>query len=103
MYYNIYPDLSFLAQLPIVGNAAELLNILVTLLWNSQTIEDLMARTYLQPHYGNGVFSWTTLRDKHCRHPIAVMGVVDTFGHRWLCAQKIYKLRQIKLYIFPSF
>ena len=26
-------------------------------------------------------FSWTTLRGKHCRHPIAVMGVVDTFGH----------------------
>ena len=25
-------------------------------------------------------FSWTTLRDKHCRHPIAVMGVLDTFG-----------------------
>ena len=24
--------------------------------------------------------SWTTLRSKHCRHPIAVMGVVDTFG-----------------------
>ena len=45
-----------------------------------------MARTYLQPHYGNGfsamfIFKWTTLRGKHCRHPIAVMGVVDTFGH----------------------
>ena len=26
-------------------------------------------------------FSWTTRRGKHCRHPIAVMGVVDTFGH----------------------
>ena len=25
-------------------------------------------------------FSWTTLRGKHWRHPIAVMGVVDTFG-----------------------
>ena len=25
-------------------------------------------------------FSWTTLRGKYCRHPIAVMGVVDTFG-----------------------
>ena len=25
-------------------------------------------------------FSWTTLRGKHCRHPIAVLGVVDTFG-----------------------
>ena len=24
-------------------------------------------------------FSWTTVRDKHCRYPIAVMGVVDTF------------------------
>ena len=29
-------------------------------------------------------FSWTTLRGKHCRHPIAVMGVVDTFGHKSL-------------------
>jgi hypothetical protein len=26
-------------------------------------------------------FSWTTLLEKHCRHPIAVMGVVDTFEH----------------------
>ena len=25
-------------------------------------------------------FSWTTLRDKHCRHPMAVMGDVDMFG-----------------------
>jgi hypothetical protein len=25
-------------------------------------------------------FSWTTLRGKHCWHPIAVMGVVDPFG-----------------------
>ena len=24
--------------------------------------------------------SWTTLRDKHYRHPIAAMEVVDTFG-----------------------
>ena len=24
------------------------------------------------------------LRDKHCQHPIGVMGVVDTFGHRRL-------------------
>ena len=29
-------------------------------------------------------FSWTTLRGKHCRHPIAVMGVVDTFGQSLL-------------------
>ena len=25
-------------------------------------------------------FSWTTLRGKHCWHPIAIIGVVDTFG-----------------------
>ena len=25
-------------------------------------------------------FSWTTIRGKHCRHPIAVMVVVETFG-----------------------
>ena len=24
-------------------------------------------------------FSWTTLKGKHCRHPVAIMGVVDTF------------------------
>ena len=29
-------------------------------------------------------FSWTTLRGKHCWHPIVVMGVADTFG---LCPQ----------------
>ena len=45
----------------------------------------VQARTYLQPHYGNVFwqclpFSWTTLRDKHCRHLIAIMGVEDTFG-----------------------
>ena len=36
-------------------------------------------------------FSWTTLRGKHCRHSIALMGVVDTFGHRlkpWIKSQK---------------
>ena len=26
------------------------------------------------------LFSWTSLRGKHCRHPIAVMEVVDMFG-----------------------
>ena len=28
------------------------------------------------------IFSWTTLKDKHCQHPIAIMQVVDTFGQR---------------------
>ena len=28
------------------------------------------------------LFSGTTLRGKHCRHPNAVMEVVDTFGHK---------------------
>ena len=42
-------------------------------------------RMYLQPHYGWGFrqclpFSWTTLTGKHCRHPIAVLGVVDMLG-----------------------
>ena len=27
-------------------------------------------------------FSWTTLRGKHCRQPITLMGVVDTFRNR---------------------
>ena len=34
-------------------------------------------------------FSWPTLRDKHCRHPIAVIEVVDTFGHSyWATSDK---------------
>ena len=36
-------------------------------------------------------FSWTTQRGKHCRHPIAVMGVVDTFG-RWDFASEKNKI-----------
>jgi hypothetical protein len=36
-------------------------------------------------------FSWTTLRGEHCRHPIAVMGVVDTFEHElWIHCEKIF-------------
>ena len=42
------------------------------------------------------LFSWTTLRGKHCRHPIAIMGVVDTFGpynihqkETWLATLKV--------------
>ena len=31
-------------------------------------------------------FSWTTLRGKHCRHPIAIMRVVDRFRH---CSLKV--------------
>ena len=48
------------------------------------------ARTYIQPHYGNGFFwqclpfSWTTLGGKHCLHSIAIMRVVDTFGQHVL-------------------
>merc|ERR1712051_961726 len=68
-------------------------------LWSVQTLSRMsqetlvfrkcfaIARTYLQPHYGNGFFwqclpfSWTRLRGKYCRHPIAVTGVVDMFEH----------------------
>ena len=37
-------------------------------------------------------FSWTTLRGIHCRHPIAVMGVVDTFGPGlfWIYSYQIW-------------
>ena len=42
-------------------------------------------------------FSWTTLRGNHCRHPIAVMGVVDTFGPSQ--SQKVeFNLDQIKIW-----
>ena len=42
------------------------------------------APTYTTPLRQWGVgqsfsFSWTTLKGKHCWHPIAIMGVVDTF------------------------
>ena len=37
-------------------------------------------------------FSWTTLRGKHCRHPIAIMGVVDTFGLGLSCGNNWKKI-----------
>ena len=43
-------------------------------------------------------FSWTTLRGKHGWHPIAVMGVVDTFG---LCVPKPYSLLTCDLLNVP--
>ena len=50
-------------------------------------------------------FSWTTLRGKHCWHPIAVMGVVYTFGHTDLCSRYLVEgcLASISLDIFTSF
>ena len=56
---------------------------------------------YLQPHNGNGVFpqclplSLTTLRDKHCQHPFALMGVVDTLG---CYVVKFPKIRRCQYY-----
>ena len=49
-----------------------------------------LARTYLQPHFSNGVFSNVYLsagtpRGKRCRPPIPVMGVADAFQF-CLCA-----------------
>ena len=37
-------------------------------------------------------FSWITLRGKHCRHPIAVIVVVDTFGQGVLCMLLLFYL-----------
>ena len=49
--------------------------------WFSTTNEKANARTLRQWGFRQCLlFSWTTLRDKHCRNPIAVIGVVDTFG-----------------------
>ncbi len=45
-------------------------------------------------------FSWTTLRGKHCRHPIAVMGVVDTFG---LCTYSTCRTLQAGFVLFRPF
>ena len=39
-------------------------------------------------------FSWTTLIGKHCRHPIAVMGDVDTF-RRCLSSLLCYKQTRV--------
>ena len=41
-------------------------------------------------------FSWTTLRGKHCWLPIAIMGVVDTFGHCPYKARETCDLSVIK-------
>ena len=39
-------------------------------------------------------FSWTTRGSKHCRHSIAVMGVVDTFRQ----SQRVAKVLLTNLY-----
>ena len=60
------------------------------LLTESEVAE--MARTYIQQRQWRFQqrlpFSWTTLRDKHCWHPIALMGIVDVFGH-CLCVTEL--------------
>ena len=44
-------------------------------------------------------FSWTTLRGKDCRHPIAITVVVDMFGHclfsfqNWITKKSVAKGR----------
>ena len=40
----------------------------------------LLSIEFIGTSHNSVPFSWTTLTGKHCRHPIAVMGVVDTFG-----------------------
>ena len=40
-------------------------------------------------------FSWTTQRYKHFRHPIAIMGVVDTFRHN-LIHKKMIKVSFVR-------
>ena len=63
---------------------------------------DEIAGRYLQPHYDNGVFrqclplSWTILRDKHCQHPIAVMGVVDTLEHSVPLICRVFFLHYVR-------
>ena len=36
--------------------------------------------------------SWTPLRDKLCRHPIAVMGVVDVWAWVWVMMFAVKKM-----------
>ena len=59
------------------------------LLTESEVAE--MARTYIQQRQWRFQqrlpFTWTTLRDKHCWHSIATMGVVDMFQLYELIAQ----------------
>ena len=46
-------------------------------------------------------FSWTTLRCKHCLHPVAVMGIVDTIGlypHQDFCLPvPLYRVQILKV------
>ena len=61
-----------------------------------------MARTYLQPCYDNEVFGNVYLSaGQHLEINIAVMGVVDTFGHKLICAKEkltipIWTVTQLK-------
>ena len=43
------------------------------------------------------LFSWTTLRGEHCRHPIAVMGVVDAF-EQYESGEQVNFIRNISLH-----
>ena len=47
-------------------------------------------------------FSWTTLRGKRCWHPIAVMGVVDTFEQSHWATVSLNYSHSIKINIGPS-
>ena len=45
--------------------------------WPEPIYNPIMAMEFLAMF----TFSWTTLRGKHCQHPIAVMGVVIPLGN----------------------
>ena len=52
-------------------------------------ISRMPEHTY-NPIMAMGFLAMTTLRGKHCRHPIAVMGVVDTLEQSLTGFQKLY-------------
>ena len=49
--------------------------------WSERTYNPIMTALWQCGFWQCLPFSRTTLREKHCQHQIAVMGVVDTFGH----------------------
>ena len=72
-------DILFKSTDDVPNNLAWLYDISVS--YSMQLYPNISATTLRQWGFGQCLpFSWTKLSGKHCRHPIAIMGVVDTFG-----------------------
>ena len=73
------PDWIVCCDVCLILNLAQFKPYKILVKWHSPNVATTPLRHW---DFGQCLsFSWTTQRDKHCRHPIFVMGVVDTFRH----------------------